>query len=161
MIVRQSRIYRADLRANPGVLYVFGDNVTRRGLGGQAAEMRDEPNAVGVATKWSPGNHTLDYFDDFQFEKIANIIDADLERVRVHLDAGYVVVVPLDGIGTGLSELPERAPRVYEYIQALGLAPAQEKIAPHPCPYKVEIMYDSDTLCTCDANAEGVCRMEV
>ena len=41
-VVRQKRIVRAELQANPHVLYLFGDNDQRDGYGGQAAEMRDE-----------------------------------------------------------------------------------------------------------------------
>lgn len=121
MIVYQSRIYRADLQANPDVLYVFGDNVLRRGMGGQAGEMRGEPNAVGVATKWSPGNHPLDYFDDWQWEACTGTIRRDFQPAYDHHRAGGVVIVPLDGIGTGLSELPQRAPRLYRYISGMGL----------------------------------------
>lgn len=36
-IIYQSRIYRADLRANPSVLYVFGDNPQRVGFSGLGA----------------------------------------------------------------------------------------------------------------------------
>ena len=56
MIIYQKFIYRSDLKANPSVLYLFGDNLQRVGLGGQAKEMRGEPNAVGIATKKAPDN---------------------------------------------------------------------------------------------------------
>jgi hypothetical protein len=39
-ILYQHRIYRMDLIANPNILYVFGDNTKRVGMGGQAGEMR-------------------------------------------------------------------------------------------------------------------------
>jgi hypothetical protein len=42
--------------------------------------------------------------------------DEDMERVDEHLDQGGVVVVPSDGLGTGLSELPTRAPKINQYI---------------------------------------------
>ncbi len=42
---------RAYIRAHPDWLFVFGDNMMRRGFGGQAAEARGEPNAIGIATK--------------------------------------------------------------------------------------------------------------
>ena len=61
-ITFQERITRADLRANPDTLYVFGDNMRRRGMGGQAAEMRGEPNAVGIPTKWRPSRTEWDFF---------------------------------------------------------------------------------------------------
>lgn len=51
IVLHQKFIFREDLQANPDVYYLFGDNVERRGLGGQAKEMRGEPNAIGVATK--------------------------------------------------------------------------------------------------------------
>jgi hypothetical protein len=122
MIIYQSRIYRADLRANPDVLYVFGDNVKRYGMAGQAAEMRGEPNAVGIATKWSPGNHPADFFsDDYQYERCTGIIFADYETAMLHDFAGGILIIPLDGIGTGLSDLPNKAPKIYEYICSLGL----------------------------------------
>jgi len=117
MIIYQSRIYREDLKANPDVLYVFGDNVERIGLGGQAAEMRYEPNAVGVATKWSISK----CFSDDDYKEIVDIINEDMWPVNDHLEDNKIVVVPLDGIGTGLADLPKNAPKVYKYICELGL----------------------------------------
>ena len=134
-IIYQSRIYRADLQANPTVLYVFGDNFLRRGMGGQAGEMRGEPNAVGVATKWAPSHRREAFFSDDQFERIIDAINADVHPLWKHLDAGGVVVAPLDGIGTGLSQLPTRAPRIYRYICDLGLgAVGPEKVEAVPPP---------------------------
>lgn len=63
IILRQTRIYRADLAMNPKVLYVFGDNLERKGFGGQAYEMRGEPNAFGIATKRLASH----YFPDSYF----------------------------------------------------------------------------------------------
>lgn len=48
-------ITRDMLRKEPEARFVFGDNAYRKGFGGQAKEMRGEPNALGVATKWYPG----------------------------------------------------------------------------------------------------------
>ncbi len=121
MIIYQSRIYRADLRANPDVLYVFGDNAIRKGLGGQAGEMRGEPNSRGVATKWYPSTDPFAFFQDFQYDKAIKIIDEDMFDILLALRFHRTVVYPLDGIGTGLSELPTRAPKIFEYIKSLGL----------------------------------------
>lgn len=112
MILYQYRIYRADLRANPDVLYIFGDNYARAGRGGQAAEMRGEANAHGIATKWNP----RDCFSDEVFDIIALIIDEDLKKVKIQMLANRTVVFPLDGIGTGLSEMPTRAPKCWAYL---------------------------------------------
>lgn len=122
MIIYQRLIYREDLRANPDVLYVFGDNVERKGFAGQAKEMRGEPNAIGVATKWAPYSDDSAYFSDDQYDQIVSIIDNDLGKARILSDYSFgTIIVPLDGIGTGLSQLPTRAPQIYKYICSLGL----------------------------------------
>lgn len=54
MIEYRKFITRQMLRDEPEKLFVFGDNFGRVGFGGQAKEMRGEPNAVGVLTKRFP-----------------------------------------------------------------------------------------------------------
>jgi hypothetical protein len=39
-----------DLHRHPRSIFVFGDNVARRGLGGLAGVCRGKPNALGVVT---------------------------------------------------------------------------------------------------------------
>lgn len=121
MIVYQTRIFRDDLRANPEVLYVFGDNLERSGMGGQAGEMRGEPNAVGIATKKSPGGKPWDYFNDAEVVHNTAVIYRDFSRAEEHLERGGVVVVPAAGIGTGLSQMPERCPLTFTVICGLSL----------------------------------------
>lgn len=116
-IITMKRIAREDLTNNPEVLYLFGDNDRREGYGGQAAEMRDEENAVGVRTKWAPGRRPGDYFSDVDKDQIVDMLDDDLQPVRDHLENGGLVVVPADGLGTGLSQLPEKAPAVFAYLE--------------------------------------------
>lgn len=115
-LIFQHRVYRKDLKANPDVLYLFGDNLQRVGLGGQAREMRGEENAVGVATKRAPGMREGDFFSDADYDEVTPIIYRDIYRARWHHLGGGAVVIPLDGLGTGLSELPQRAPRIYAYL---------------------------------------------
>lgn len=115
-VIKQHRIYRRDLQNNPDVLYLFGDNNAREGFGGQAAEMRGEPNACGVRTKWRPDMLPNSFLSDEIFERARNMIDADLDRAVSWLRQGRIVVVPSDGLGTGLSELPKRAPRIAKYL---------------------------------------------
>jgi hypothetical protein len=111
----QQWITRQDLRANTDKIYVFGDNVQRSGLGGQAKEMRGEPNAIGVVTKWAPSMAARAFFDDTAACKM--LVERDLLRVQQALDHGRTVVVPADGIGTGLSRLPQLAPNLDVYIK--------------------------------------------
>ena len=108
-VLLQHRIYRSDLQNNPDVLYLFGDNLQRKGYGGQAGEMRGEPNAVGVATKRRPDMMTSTFFTDSDVQEFHHIVLKDLKRAVAHLNNGGTVVIPSDGLGTGLSELPQRA----------------------------------------------------
>jgi hypothetical protein len=124
-VLFQKIIYREDLRRNQGndarqdVLYVFGDNVLRRGMGGQAGHMRGERNAVGVATKYRPSMDPEDFFGDepAQIEAQNHILDQDMKILFDKVKAGGIVVWPTDGIGTGLSEMPTRAPATWDYLQ--------------------------------------------
>ena len=117
-LIYQHRIYRVDLRNNPDVLYLFGDNEARRGRGGQASECRDEPNAVGVATKRLPSRTQNAYWADADFDRCAAIVDQDLGRAFSHVRRGGIVVCPSDGLGTDRAELPDRAPRIFDHIRA-------------------------------------------
>jgi hypothetical protein len=116
-VIYQKFIRRQDLRDNPDHVYVFGDNVRRIGRGpraGQAHEMRGEPNAIGVATKWEPSNRPNAFFSDTVICK--KQVDHDLVAVQQALDRGKTVVVPEDGIGTGRARLPVVAPRLNAFI---------------------------------------------
>jgi hypothetical protein len=115
LLIFQSRIYRADLKANPHAVYVFGDNEQRWGLGGQAAEMRGEPNAIGVATLEAPGK----YWSEARAAHQIAVIDADFKPVFSALQLNRAVVFPLDGIGTGLADLERRSPTTFNHLQAV------------------------------------------
>ena len=115
-VIYVHRYDRKDARANPDVLYLFGDNGIRKGYGGQAGAMRGERNAVGVRTKRLPSNDDAAFFSDADYDDIITMIDNDLSPVKKHLRRGGIVVVPLDGLGSGLSDLPTRAPRVNAYL---------------------------------------------
>jgi hypothetical protein len=107
-------IKRTDVRREREKVFVFGDNVRRAGFGGQAKEMRGEKNAVGVATKWAPSMMEKDFFTDSA--ACFCEVDRDLLKVDALLASGKTIVVPADGLGTGLSQLPRRAPRLAAHI---------------------------------------------
>lgn len=110
------RYKRADLQAAPGTLFVFGDNVSTLGRGGQARECRGEPNAVGIPTKWHPTMDEDAFFTDDALDTVRPRIQAEFRRLASHLQAGGDVVWPTDGVGTGLAQLPQRAPAVADFI---------------------------------------------
>lgn len=107
-------IYRADLGRMPEARFVFGDNEQRAGYGGQAKEMRGAPNAIGVVTKWAPTMDLSAFFTDNYL--CHSLVLRDLAKVDHALLEGRLVIVPADGIGTGLSQLPQRAPRLNAMI---------------------------------------------
>jgi len=116
-VIRQKYIRRTDVRAHPDWLYVFGDNDARVGFGGQAYEMRGEPNAVGVRTKADPGTVIgRSYWSDDNYAENCRKVDEDLVRVRDYLANGGTVVIPEDGIGTGHAALGRFAPKTLNYV---------------------------------------------
>jgi hypothetical protein len=122
-------ITRNMLRAEPESIFVFGDNFKRVGMGGQAGAMRGESNALGVATKNAPGCSDADYFSGSPKE--AEMLLNELSVVVHALADGRTVYVPADGLGTGLSELPKRAPALANLITAFFQACPGE-----PCPWE-------------------------
>lgn len=116
MIEYRKFIIREMLQAEPKKLFVFGDNFARDGYGGQAKEMRDELNSVGIPTKHSPNNYWWAFFDDAYYDFWIEQSTPDWMRLFLH---DGVIVWPEDGIGTGLADLPNRAPKIYAAIKHL------------------------------------------
>lgn len=110
-------IRRSDLRHEHDKLFVFGDNILQKGYGGQAREMRGEPNAIGIPTKKTPGMRSVDFFSDDDLELVKPLIEKAFSRLRMHIACGYVVVWPADGIGSGLAQLEKRAPKIAALIE--------------------------------------------
>jgi len=107
-------ITRADVRACPHAFFVFGDNLARAGCGGQAKAMRGEPNAIGVRTKRAPSMRLSSFFSDDLDEIEA--INNDLDEIENRLAAGYTVVFPSAGVGSGLARLAHYAPKCAKLI---------------------------------------------
>lgn len=113
-IERWHWISRENVRGNPDRVFVFGDNLERRGLAGQAKAMRGEPNTIGVATKRAPGMKPDDFFSDQPDEFEA--VSADFMQVVVAFKTGKVIVIPKNGLGSGLSQLRTRSPRIHQLL---------------------------------------------
>lgn len=114
-IKMQKWIKRSDLRANPTTLYVFGDNLIRKGMGGQAYEMRGESNALGIPTKSTPSQYAC---DGMALMFLREWVYA-FENLDYHLCAIGDVVWPEDGIGTGLADLQKQAPMLWQTLELL------------------------------------------
>lgn len=118
IIERLPFITREYVRANRDKLFLFGDNLERRGFGGQASAMRGEPNAIGIPTKKSPSYKDDAFFSDDEFEQNRTAIDAAFVEVKNAItDSIRVIVIPSDGLGTGRAQLDKKAQRTFAYLQ--------------------------------------------
>lgn len=118
-IIRLNNITRFMVERDTGTVFVFGDNMCRLGLGGQARAMRGLPNAIGVPTKWYPGTSPADFFSDEDLNNPlvrTRLISSFAEIAALMTTGGMNVVIPEAGLGTGLSELPQRAPKILAFI---------------------------------------------
>lgn len=118
-VIKMDKITRQFVQDNPQYLFLFGDNLTGKGMGGQAKEMRGEPNTQGVPTKHKPTMDRDAFFVDEEYAQIKFLYDQLFMMIHAVYRAGKfeAVVIPMAGLGTGLAELPTRAPRIYQYLQ--------------------------------------------
>jgi hypothetical protein len=100
---------------NPDALYVFGDNTIRKGEAGQAV-IRNCPNSLGVCTKRVPSMSEDSFFTDT--EEDWKTIKDDLENLKKLSKDFKYIIFPGDGIGTGLSKMPEKCPKNYKKMCA-------------------------------------------
>ena len=106
-------ITRSYIREHRSWLFVYGDNLTHCGYGGQAKVCRGEYNTLGIPTKQEPDMRPEAFFSDKNFYRVKLIIDDIIEVCDFSL---YEKIVVLPGIGTGRAQLPTRAPRIYQYL---------------------------------------------
>lgn len=106
---------RDDVQANPSYLFVFGDNDVGRGRKGQAI-IRGFPNAIGVPTKKFPTFKDSAYYSDEEYEQNCQKIQRAFDAIRAKVPKFEKLVLPENGLGTGLSDLGRRAPKTLEYL---------------------------------------------
>lgn len=115
-VIKQDEWYSKDMcKQNPKTLYVFGDNTAEVGCGGQA-QIRYEPNSIGIPTKRKPTMEDDAFFNDNPVQLLK--IEQAISNLLVVLASGKYtkLVFPEDGLGTGLAELPTRSPAAYAYL---------------------------------------------
>jgi hypothetical protein len=87
------------LRANSDCVFVFGDNLDRRGKGG-AAVLRDEPNTYGFITKKKPLNTDSAFYHPNEYEEVyKNEIEKFMHEALDNPDKGYLI----SKLGAGLA----------------------------------------------------------
>lgn len=104
-------------RVNFDTLFVFGDNLDRVGAAGQAI-IRNQVNAIGVATKKKPGSLPEDYFTDTEYEENCKIIDEEIEKIKAYAEEKEykAICFPWMGLGTGLSSMQTKCPKTFCYL---------------------------------------------
>lgn len=88
--------------------WIFGDNCQGWGHGGQAC-IRGLPNAFGIPTKKSPAMDDSAFFTDEEF--LDNLIRIVAAFQRIPTDRPWYISSA--GLGSGLAQLPARAPRTH------------------------------------------------
>ncbi len=111
-------ITREEIQNTPNFLYIFGDNLLRKGYGGQARVCRDEPNTFGIRVKKEPKNLPESFFTDREFFKLSKYIKDDIAEI-LKLSVTYDKVFILSNIGKGRAKLPEKAPKLYSMLKQL------------------------------------------
>ena len=117
-IIFKEYITREDIKNNPNTWYIFGDNMQRSGHGGQAKEMRGEPNTIGIRTKKKPSMDDDSFFTDDEFESNCKLITEDIDAIKLKVLEGRIIIFPKAGIGTGLSGLKHKAPKTFDCLIA-------------------------------------------
>lgn len=116
-IIFKDFITRDFVRKNKDKMFVFGDNDAREGYGGQAKEMRDEANTIGIPVKKAPDNKSESFYTDKEFiVNVDGILD-ELFLLEDYLERGIDVIFPSAGIGTGLAQLDKKAPKTFEFLK--------------------------------------------
>ena len=119
MISKQSEWFSVQqCNNNPKALYIFGDNTFRKGKGGQA-QIRDCKNSFGICTKWAPNNDDGAFFIDTI--NCLEIVERDIfNLIKYYQESDYDnMVFPEDGLGSGLSDMPNKCPLLYRRMNYL------------------------------------------
>lgn len=109
-------ITRAQIQKNIDILFIFGDNDEREGLGGMAKEFRGEPNSFGIRVKKKPKTSVDAYYNDQEYLENCKKILEDTNYILSEIK-NYIGINMPDGIGMGLAELNTRAPKTYKFLQ--------------------------------------------
>ena len=95
-------------------LFVYGDNLKRIGNAGQAI-IRGCENAVGLPTKRAPCMTESCFFTDADLAVVIKAASSDIDTLFLAAGHNVTIVWPKDGIGTGLAQLPQRAPKIKQF----------------------------------------------
>ena len=139
-----NRLYRFHGKWNPEDVYqagddfvwVFGDNMKRMGLGGQAC-IRHCGHTIGLRTKNSPSTSSVsDFFSDAFMAKNKKVINEDIGKIFSAWKSGKNIVLSANGYGNGLAEMDRRATFSWLYL-VHRLAAFERYVLDLPLPRKI------------------------
>lgn len=107
---------RNDVKYRDDCLFIFGDNDIEQGAGGQAI-IRGMSNAFGIPTKKYPNNNNNSYYTDNEYDENIKKIDNAISKIISESKKYKYIVLPENGLGTGLAQLPIKAPKTFKYLQ--------------------------------------------
>ena len=87
------------LRQNPKHVFVFGDNLLRKGYGG-AAILRNEPNVYGFVTKKAPTNNPSDSYTP---EEYSSKYEVEIKRLKKEIEKNPDKTYLISRLGAGLA----------------------------------------------------------
>lgn len=93
------KITKSYLRQNPNHIFVFGDNLQRKGKGG-AATLRDEPNTCGFITKKAPNNSSGSFYKPEEYKQK---FETELRRLIKHIESNPDKTYLISKLGAGLA----------------------------------------------------------
>lgn len=104
-------------RVNFDTLFIYGDNLERVGMGGQAI-IREQKNSLGFATKKAPSSGKDDYFTDEEYDTNCKIIEEEIVKIKKYADEyDYkAIAFPWAGLGVGLSNMQQKCPKTFCYM---------------------------------------------
>lgn len=117
LILVSKRFSIEQCRVNFDTLFVFGDNLERTGMGGQAI-IREQSNSVGFATKKRPSRSGEEFFTDEEFEENCKIIEEEIVKINKYAEEKEykAIAFPLAGLGVGLSNMQQKCPKTFCYM---------------------------------------------
>jgi len=99
---KEQIITKEYLEANPNHIFVFGDNLLRKGTGG-AAKLRDMKNTYGFITKKSPGWEDKDFYKPEEYTSVyVSEINKLIKEIKYH-QANFQTLFLISKAGAGLA----------------------------------------------------------
>jgi len=93
------KITKSYLRNNPNHIFVFGDNLKRKGYGG-AAKLRDESNTYGFITKKAPNNNDESFYKPEEYKEK---FEVELKRLIKDIENNPDKIYLISQFGSGLA----------------------------------------------------------